>query len=121
VACVRREVSNTPLQSLTLLNNEVHHEAALGLASRVMLHQADDRGRLELAWRICLGRIPEAEELAALQAMLDAARTVYQDQPELAGEFTPRHRPENVPPPEFAAWAATMRVVLNLDEFLTRE
>ena len=32
-----------------------------------------------------------------------------------------RHMPGNTTPDEAAAWVAALRVVLNLDEFITRE
>lgn len=122
VACVARSVSNTPLQSLTLLNNESHLEAAQQMARRALSHAATgDDERLALALRWCLARSPSTAEVAVLKQTLAAGRDYYRDHEADAKQFGGETKVENQPPAEVAAWTATMRVVLNLDEFLTRE
>ncbi len=124
VACVVRTVSNTPLQSLTLLNNETHLDAAIAFAGRIRReasHDADDSGRLALAFRICVARPPQTGELAALERVLGRSREWYRAHPAdgraLLGDAADR----TDAPDELAAWTAAMRVLLNLDEFVTRE
>jgi len=106
--CTRRDRSNTPLQALTLLNDRAFYEFAQGLAARVLREAAaDDGARIRHAFRLCLGRAPrdlEQQRLAALLARLLAA-------PE----------PEDAQARRFAAWTTLARVLLNLDEFITRE
>lgn len=121
VACMQREPSNTPLQSLTLLNNEVHHEAAQGFAARILATQATDQDRLRHAFRICVARQPVETELAALSRLLAASRDAYARDAESALAMAGNHRPTACAAEEFAAWVSTARVVLNLDEFITRE
>ena len=123
---VKRSRSNTPLQALQTLNNEVFHEAAQALAKRVL--QAESKGdngedvaRLTAGFRFCIVRPPQTEELAALQSVLVASRDYYASQADEAKQLVGEHRAENVSLAENAAWVATLRVVLNLDEFLTRE
>jgi mono/diheme cytochrome c family protein len=100
--CTRRNRSNTPLQALTLLNDEAFFEFAQGLAARI-LHEGppDDAGRLRYAFRICLTRPPAAREESRLARLLAEVR---------AGADNDRD-----------AWATVARVLLNLDEFITRE
>ena len=123
VSCAARTVSNTPLQSLTLLNNETHHEAARALASKVLLDKgnASDLDRLRLAFRLCVSRPPQSGELAALERVLNRSRDWYRvhgdDARALLGETAAMGNNAA----ELAAWTATVRVPLNLDEFLTRE
>ena len=105
--CVQRRQSNTPLQALTALNNEVFSEAARALAKRAMGKD------LDTAFRLCVARPPSASERERLEKLLKTGREWYRGHEEeakkLAGDV------------ETAAWTATARVLLNLDEFLTRE
>ena len=130
VACVNRTVSNTPLQALTLLNNESFVEASQALAKRSLTEeqgdagaksQAADNARLAAAMRYCLARTPRPDELDRLDTLLDNARAYYRDHPEEAAEMIGRFAAPTVPNSEAAAWTATVRVLLNLDEFITRE
>jgi hypothetical protein len=122
VACVTRTVSNTPLQSLLLLNNESHVEAAQALARRLLQGgPVKDTERLAHAVRLCVARPPRPQELSALQGVLDAARQYYAAHATEARQFAGQGAAQDVAPAEAAAWVATVRVVLNLDEFLTRE
>ncbi len=73
--CTRRERSNTPLQALTLQNNEVFVEAARGLADAA-IHACPNAGdRATWAFRRCVGRAPDAVERTRLRRLeSDAAR-----------------------------------------------
>ncbi|HND55168.1 MAG TPA: DUF1553 domain-containing protein, partial [Pirellulaceae bacterium] len=86
-ACVaRREMSNTPLQALTLLNDQVFLEAAQALGRKLrsdyepgftakllnedgtesMPRMTHDRGQLVYLFRMCMTRPPTARELEML-------------------------------------------------------
>jgi hypothetical protein len=120
--CTRRIRSNTPLQALTLLNDQAFLEMAQGLARRVLAGPASQSERLRLAFRSCLAREPRpaearrlaqylAEQLQEFQAAPDDARAFLQADPAEQGTDMPQR----------AAWTAVARVLLNLDEFITRE
>ena len=104
--CVsRRSRSNTPLQALTLANDRAFVELVQGLGRRILANAPDDdRGRLRYAFQVCLAREPGEQELETLQAFLDQQRA------SLSGSSR-----------ETETWNALARVVLNLDEFITRE
>jgi len=122
VTCVNRTVSNTPLQALALLNNESFVEASQALAKRLLeLDDMNDAARLDRAMRICLARPAEADEIDRLDNLLDKARQYYKGNPEGAEELVGRFAIPSIPNHETAAWTATVRVLLNLDEFITRE
>ncbi len=122
VACVERTVSNTPLQSLTLLNNESHLEAAQHLARRALTSPAaTDDERLALALRWCVARSPSAAEVAVLKHTLDDSLGYYKVHEADAKQFGGEAAVQDHTFADVAAWTATMRVILNLDEFLTRE
>jgi Protein of unknown function (DUF1553) len=100
-ACTRRMRSNTPLQALTLLNDRASIEFAEALADRVLRQgPADNPGRIAFAFRLVLARTPTEAELRRLTALLVEARSAD---------------------PEREAWTTAARVLLNLDEFMTRE
>ena len=103
-SCPRRESSNTPLQALTLLNHGIFVECAQALAKRLMDESvpADDRSRLTRAFERCLARPPSGPELRRLRRLLSDERRAARSS-------------------ESAAWTAVAQVLMNLDEFLTRE
>lgn len=114
VANVRRTVSNTPLQALTTLNAKLFSEAARALAQRVLKEAGtDDTARMELAFRICLSRLPKQNETGALLGLLHDARAYY-----TAHEDDAKKAASDV---ESAAWTTTARILLNTDEFITRD
>ncbi len=119
---VERRVSNTPLQALTMLNNETYVEAAQAMAHRVLTSPAENEAaRLALALRWCIARPPTDEELGAFGELLSDSLAWYAQNTGAATEAAGHCQVEGVPPAEAAAWVATVRIMINLDEFLTRE
>ncbi|HXJ61701.1 MAG TPA: DUF1549 and DUF1553 domain-containing protein [Verrucomicrobiae bacterium] len=119
--CTRRIRSNTPLQALTLLNDEVFVEFARALAGRVLREgPSSDPGRLELAFRLCLGRLPSANESKRLLELLAAELNHL---PEPSDSTSPGDRRAPAAPDSrlAGAWTTIARVLLNLDETITRE
>ena len=69
--CTRRLRSNTPLQALTLLNDQAFYESAQGMAARILQEApASDSARLGYAFRLCLARQPQPIEQARLEQYL---------------------------------------------------
>ncbi|MCH2181769.1 MAG: DUF1553 domain-containing protein [Mariniblastus sp.] len=124
VCTVRRNSTNTPLQSLVTLNDPAFVEAAQALARRVLQVEGDDRVRLSLAFRRCLLRPASDNELQTLLALLDDARADLRQQPKEASELATDPLgplPDGVDPVEAAAMTVVCNVLLNLDEiFLKR-
>jgi hypothetical protein len=119
--CTRRLRSNTPLQALTLLNDQSYVELAAGLAARVLRDApADDETRLAFAVRACLGRAPAPGELVRLRQFLGQQVEEYTADPEAARKLA-GNGIKDVEPARAAAWVAVARVLMNLDEFITRE
>jgi len=125
LTCVSRNSSNTPLQALTLLNNEIFVEAAREFGNQIRVHEGPDRVRLTRAFRLCVSRQPTAPELDQFQEMLNASRKWYEANKDAAlalrATGTKSEAPENGSEDvEAAAWVATCRIMLNMDEFITR-
>lgn len=121
---VRRTVSNTPLQALTTLNAESFAEAAQALAKRVWTEKGltDDAARLARAFHLSVARAPRADELQSLTKLLQESRYTYQNgSAEDAKAACGVHAAPGVPAAENAAWVAVTRIILNLDEVITRD
>jgi len=126
-ACVRRERSNTPLAALASLNEPLFVEAAQALALRVLREGgADDAARAAFAFRLCTARPAQPEEIEDLLALLNSRRA------RLAEGWLPAREiafgdaaklpplPAGTTPNDAAAWTIAARVLLNLDETLTK-
>jgi hypothetical protein len=114
VVCVKRNRSNTPLAALVTLNNSTFTEAAKALAKRILTDaEKNDRVRIAYGFRLCVSRSPTSHEVIAFEDLLEESRSWYADHHEDAKAIADD--------PETAAWTATSRILLNMDEFLTRE
>jgi hypothetical protein len=126
--CVRRTRSNTPLQALTTLNEPIYMECARALAFRTLRDGGcEDAGRVEYAFRRCLARKPAEAETATLLDLLNRQVRRFERpgaDPWALAANDPNHKPELPPgasPAQLAAWTAVSRVLLNLDETITKE
>ena len=119
--CTRRNRSNTPLQALNLLNDPVFMEAAQALTTRVLEETAGGLPqRIDYAFELCLSRRPHARERERLIEYYEQQKQLLAKNPKAAEGMQP-FRPEGVEAPDAAAWVGVSRVLLNLDEFITRE
>jgi hypothetical protein len=120
--CTRRNRSNTPLQALTLLNDQAYLEFAQGLAARILNEkQSTDEERLAYAFRLCLARQPSSREQETLNRLLSQQLDSLRKNPDEARALVPAEFPTDADVPRFAAWTMVARALLNLDEFITRE
>jgi hypothetical protein len=118
-----RQRTQTPLQSLTLMNDPVYVEAARGLAERVMQEESDVDKRLFKAFRHTLGRVPKEDELAVLKKTYETQRENFKEDAKAADEFLKvgeSKMPDGMDKVELAAMTATANVLLNLNETITK-
>lgn len=100
-SCIRRSKSNTPLQALMTLNETMSMEAAKALGTRMWKEGGvDDAARIAYGFRLCTGRLPSAKETCVLLGLLQ------------------RHQPK---PGDIDSHTLVARVLLNLDETITKE
>ncbi|MFL6274268.1 MAG: PSD1 and planctomycete cytochrome C domain-containing protein [Blastocatellia bacterium] len=128
VSCVRRSRSDTPLQALTTLNEPLFMESARALAWLTVRQGGQtDEQRLSYAFRRVLSRAPSAEESAELLGLFRKQKARF-----IAGELNPWNLaandpdkpnplPQGVTMDDVAAWTAVSRLLLNLDETITKE
>ena len=118
-ACVaRREVSNTPLQALTLLNDQVFVEAAQALGRQAAAASGTTDAKARDLFRRCLTRPPTADELKLVVDFYESQRKRKVGKGAGLAEFAGGAGPG---PTERAAWTAAARAVSNLDEMVTKE
>ena len=125
-SCTRRIRSNTPLQALTLLNDPAFFEISQGFAERLIQEGGNtDETRIEMGFRLCLARKPSAYEVSILKSFLNKQRTLYTDVDTKTLTLVAQRTNAPVVPEsdrsEQAAWTMLARVLLNLDETITRE
>lgn len=117
-ACVaRRDVSNTPLQALSVLNDVVFMEAARALGKLLAAHPGDTAARIDHAYVRMLARQPTSEERAMLTQFFEAQRARFTSGELNAGQFLGEPKDAG---PEVAAWATVARTLLNLDETVSK-
>ena len=124
-SCARRVRSNTPLQALTTLNDTVFVEAAQALAMRIWKNGgADDRSKMNYAFRLCVSREPDQFEMQKLIELLEDQKKYFEGRTSTAVYVAapdPNRMPEDVDLHKVAPWTMVARVLLNLDETITKE
>jgi hypothetical protein len=121
---VRTNRTNTPLQALTLLNDETFREASRVLALNALSAGPDDQARLHWLSSQILSRLPKPMEYPLLQKTLTAARSHYAAHPDDAMKVLNCGQAAQGPvekQPEVAAYAVVSSLLLNLDEAITHE
>jgi uncharacterized protein YciI len=122
VTCTRRERSNTPLQALTLWNDPVFFECAQSLGKRLAVEKgAGPEDRIKHAFELCLSREPTQAELKRLARLYHDELRLVQAGPENAAKITGEKSGQPNDAVEKATLVALSRVIMNLDEFVTRE
>jgi len=102
-----------------LLNDAGFFEFAQALARRV-LKEAPAKHRIDYAFELCTARKPNRVERKRLQQVIDQQLDSYKAAPEEAREITGVEK-EAGNAGQLAAWTTVARVLLNLDETISRE
>lgn len=114
---VRRDVSNSALQSLTLLNDPTFIEAAQALGRQFGSEAKSDEARLNLLFERILNRSPDSAEAELMLNFLKSQRDHFTRRPELvkplAGDEKDVEKSR-----EIATWTTLARAILNTDEFV---
>ena len=121
--CVARSRSNTPLQALNLMNDEVFLEAAQGLARRMLSEVGPEvEKKITHGFRLSLGRRPQRDEVEELTSL-------YRDQmghlrfptgKQVSALSAGSTGDAKIASSELVAWTTVAQVLLNLDETISR-
>ncbi|MCC6585754.1 MAG: DUF1553 domain-containing protein [Bryobacterales bacterium] len=122
---VRESRTNTPLQSLTLMNDVIYVEAARKLAERMLREGGPtDAERLRWGFREVLTRPPNSRELGVLEKARQDFTGRYADQKEAAIQFASAGESPvatDLDHRQLAAYTAVASMLLNLDEAVTKQ
>ena len=122
----RRSRTNTPMQALTLMNDQAYVEMALGLGARVLRERpkASLEEQLTYAFRSTLARSPTRAEGQHLKDVFERERERFRSHPDVVnmmlggiGGLTPDKKLDRS---DLAAWLLVSQILLNLDETITR-
>lgn len=121
--CTRRGRSNTPLQALTVANDEAFLEFSQGLAVRVLRETStgDLDARLRRAYMLALCREPPASELSTLRGFYQRQLADLKDEAERAKLLLSPELAVANDPFAPAALVLVCRAIFNTDAFITRE
>jgi hypothetical protein len=124
VCLARRARTNTPLQSLVLLNDPTYIECARLLAESMIRDGGSDiTGRIDAGMLRSVSRKANDAEQKILQKILDGAQKRFSSDPAKAQSFnaTGATPPDSsLDPVELAAWTIVASTLLNLDETISK-
>jgi hypothetical protein len=113
------------LQALTTLNDPVFEEAAQAMGLRVWEHGGkDDQARLAFAFELCTGRKPNPKEVSILSGFLREEDEFFANRTARAVQVASqdvKNPPQDVNLEKVATWTMVSRVLLNMDETITKE
>ena len=114
---VRRVRTNTPLQALTMLNDEGSFEFARGLARRILSESSskDAKTKAIYGFRLCRTRFPNEVELTRLVKYYEEQSNYFASHSEAVEKIT------HAKDAEFAAWTMVANVLLNMDGTITKD
>jgi hypothetical protein len=128
---VRRVRTNTPLQALTMLNDEAFFDAARSLARRMLTEvpatagpapsEPPVRARATHGFRLVVSRAPKATELDRLVRAYTQHRDQFRRQPEQARQVIGSTAVPGADAADQAAWTLVANALLNLDETITKD
>ncbi|MFT5526567.1 MAG: hypothetical protein ACI9HK_004544, partial [Pirellulaceae bacterium] len=126
VCLLRRIRTNTPLQALILMNDPVYFEAGGALGQRMLQKQGNDTRRGEAGFFYAVGRPATAAESERITQFIGETRERLKMNPEevveiiKSAKINPQNTPANTDPLEVATWSIYGSVLLNVDEFISR-
>jgi hypothetical protein len=122
--CTRRPRSNTPLQALNMANDAAFIEMARAFAARVTREapgaaREQLTARIDRAFLLALCRQPSDRERSLLSEHFARQQAAFAQQPDLAAKLAAAAPSESTA--DAAALISVVRVILNTDNFITRE
>ena len=117
--CVARRIrTNTPLQSLVLLNDPVFVEASNRLAQKVFSKTQIPENQIIMCYQSALQHEPNSNDLEALQNLYETSLEQFKKKPSEMKAYLKGNQKPNA---ELAALSVVANAIINLDEFVTKQ
>ena len=113
----RREISNTPLQALTLLNDSFFLDASRTLGRWAAQQNNENTFIIDTLFQRCLTRRPSPMEQKAMLSFYKKTYGRFSNNKSEASKFAGASKGDVI---KQASWTALARVILNTHEFITR-
>jgi len=121
---IQRSRTNTPLQSLLLLNAPQFVESARHLAERIMAQDTNEpRQQLSYIFRLVTGRTPSKQEVSIIQSVYRSQLTGFANDTNAVDELLAvgdSDVDDTLDRTKLAAWTMVCRMLLNLDEAISK-
>ena len=127
MTCVAaRSKTNTPIQALTLLNDQAYAEMAMAMAARII---NETRGRafdsqIEYAMRLAVSRYPSRREVTLIEQLLRDELDRFAADASAVDRLLAESDLLSIVQPEdrvrWAAWFCVCNAILNLDETISK-
>jgi hypothetical protein len=115
--CVARRIrTNTPLQSLVLLNDPVFVEASNHLAKKAFEKIQNLENQIIMCYKSALQHEPNSKDLKALKNLYELSLENFKKNPKEIKAYL-----KDNPKPELAALSVVANAIINLDEFVTKQ
>ncbi|MFK7911649.1 MAG: PSD1 and planctomycete cytochrome C domain-containing protein [Akkermansiaceae bacterium] len=122
-SCVKREITNTPLQAFVLMNDIQFVEASRNIAERAMQSADTPEQIINCIARLLISRSMRESEIRVVHSTYQDALKEFTTKPEDAkklinvGESVPD---SSLPAEQLAAWTIVANQILNMDETLNK-
>jgi Protein of unknown function (DUF1553)/Protein of unknown function (DUF1549)/Planctomycete cytochrome C len=115
--CVARRIrTNTPLQSLVLLNDPVFVEASNYLAKKAFTKTQGSENQIIICYQSALQHEPNHKDLKALMNLYEVTLENFKKNPKEIKAYL-----KDNSKPELAALSVVANAIINLDEFVTKQ
>ncbi len=122
-SCVKRDLTNTPLQAFVIMNDPQFVESSRQLAVLALQNAESDKDRINYMSMRLISREMDERELGLVKGTLSKLMVRFKDKPEEAERFNKVGQsvaPSDIDPVELASWSIVANQLLNLDETLNK-
>ena len=123
ISCVRRDLTNTPLQAFVVMNDPQFVESSRQLAALTIKNDKDRAARLQFIAQRLINRQLNTTELNIVDETLNFTLAKFKTSPEQAKKLIAvgeSKAPEDIDPSELASWTVIANQILNMDETLNK-
>ncbi len=122
-ACVKRDITNTPLQAFVIMNDPQFVESSRQLATLALKKTSTEEDRINFISNRLISRNMDDHEIELVKKSLTNIKIKFKEKPEEAKKFVTVGEspvPSDIDTVELASWSLIANQILNLDETLNK-